>query len=467
MASSERGVEDAGLPHYTSGHASPDAGPISGFGTGGSIPSNPFEEGESPYGEHAKTAYYNQASERSLSDVEAKMFYRRHQLETSEQDPEPNSPLSRSRTFSSTGATDGDLSRTTSKASRRSGYGYSQKDGSKNSAPSSDAANQSPMLDRDVVHWTDVATYHLADHKDGHEAMGFDDDVGESAAATPVHGSDISPELADISLNIKNVLGLRQKYMCLSRQGSRDNPKDGPDWKIYPPPPRPTWDENKNRPITQGAGEGRLGDSNGFALDQEKTPKEQPPRSPNAKRRKAGQNVGEDFDMSELPPLPKADPHLTFELNEHSVHQVFDTSISQRETPIVRVPDLREYYKDMATIQNVSSDGPSKSFAYRQLDILEGKFHLYFLASSYQETADCKRVPHRDFYNVRKVDTHVHHSACMNQKHLLRFIKSKMKKSPKEVVTFRDGKEMTLEEVFDSINLTAYDLSIDTLDMHV
>lgn len=36
----------------------------------------------------------------------------------------------------------------------------------------------------------------------------------------------------------------------------------------------------------------------------------------------------------------------------------------------------------------------------------------------------------RDFYNVRKVDTHVHHSSSMNQKHLLRFIKSKMKRSP-------------------------------------
>jgi AMP deaminase len=27
-----------------------------------------------------------------------------------------------------------------------------------------------------------------------------------------------------------------------------------------------------------------------------------------------------------------------------------------------------------------------------------------------------KTVPHRDFYNVRKVDTHVHHSSAMNQK---------------------------------------------------
>lgn len=72
-----------------------------------------------------------------------------------------------------------------------------------------------------------------------------------------------------------------------------------------------------------------------------------------------------------------------------------------------------------------------------------------------------------DFYNVRKVDTHVHHSACMNQKHLLRFIKSKMKKSPDEKVLYRDGKLLTLKEVFESINLTSYDLSIDTLDMHV
>lgn len=31
---------------------------------------------------------------------------------------------------------------------------------------------------------------------------------------------------------------------------------------------------------------------------------------------------------------------------------------------------------------------------------------------------------------------------------------------------FRDGAELTLEQVFQSLKLTAYDLSIDTLDMH-
>lgn len=34
------------------------------------------------------------------------------------------------------------------------------------------------------------------------------------------------------------------------------------------------------------------------------------------------------------------------------------------------------------------------------------------------------------------------------------------------MVIYRDGKHLTLRQVFESLNLTAYDLSIDTLDMH-
>lgn len=168
--------------------------------------------------------------------------------------------------------------------------------------------------------------------------------------------------------------------------------------------------------------------------------------------------------MSDLLPLPESDG-MTFRLDDSGVYQVFHAQ--ERQTPALQIPTIREFYMDLDNILKVSSDGPSKSFAFRRLQYLEGKFNLYVLLNEYQETADSKKVPHRDFYNVRKVDTHVHHSACMNQKHLLRFIKSKMKKYPNEVVLFRDGRHLTLEEVFASINLTAYDLSIDTLDMHV
>jgi AMP deaminase len=38
--------------------------------------------------------------------------------------------------------------------------------------------------------------------------------------------------------------------------------------------------------------------------------------------------------------------------------------------------------------------------------------------------------------------------------------------SLQDIVIFRDGAELTLEQVFQSLKLSAYDLSIDTLDMH-
>lgn len=68
------------------------------------------------------------------------------------------------------------------------------------------------------------------------------------------------------------------------------------------------------------------------------------------------------------------------------------------------------------------------------LNIMQ-KFRVHLLLNADGEFLAQKSAPHRDFYNVRKVDTHVHHSACMNQKHLLSFIKSKLKKEPDEVDT--------------------------------
>lgn len=162
-------------------------------------------------------------------------------------------------------------------------------------------------------------------------------------------------------------------------------------------------------------------------------------------------------------PLPARDA-ATFQFGDDGIYQACEgnnTNALHRE-----IPTLLEFYQDLNKIIKVSSDGPNKSFAFSRLQYLKANFHMYALVNSYQETLDCKSVPHRDFYNVRKVDTHIHHSACMNQKHLLRFIKQKLKKYPDDVVLSRDGIHLTLSEVFASLNLTAYDLSIDTLDMH-
>ncbi|QYS94077.1 AMP deaminase [Trichoderma simmonsii] len=261
----------------------------------------------------------------------------------------------------------------------------------------------------------------------------------------------ITAELSAISKQIQRILDMRRKYISLSNQGPNDNPRDNADWEIYPPPPDPAWIHSHGNGTDEA---GKQGAGSSTSTTERKRP---------VRKRKPGHDIGDDFFFEDLLPLPE-NGEMTFEMDSEGVYQVFDKPSSK--TPAIRVPTIREFYIDLEELLTVSSDGPSKSFAFRRLQYLEGKFNLYVLLNEYQETADSKKVPHRDFYNVRKVDTHVHHSACMNQKHLLRFIKSKMKKYPNEVVLFRDGKHLTLAEVFASINLTAYDLSIDTLDMH-
>ena len=45
----------------------------------------------------------------------------------------------------------------------------------------------------------------------------------------------------------------------------------------------------------------------------------------------------------------------------------------------------------------------SKSFSYRRLGYLDSRFHLHVMLNEIREIRAQKGVPHRDFYNVRKV----------------------------------------------------------------
>ncbi|XP_069115029.1 AMP deaminase 2-like isoform X1 [Argopecten irradians] len=130
-------------------------------------------------------------------------------------------------------------------------------------------------------------------------------------------------------------------------------------------------------------------------------------------------------------------------------------------------PDVETFIADLNMMYAFISDGPLKSFSYRRLSYLSSKYQLHILLNELKESAAQKEVPHRDFYNIRKVDTHVHASSCMNQKHLLRFIKKMIRTRSDDVVCVdKDKKEMTLKQVFESLDLEPYDLSVDKLDVH-
>lgn len=404
-----------------------------------------------------RTTFYDPVAERQMSQTDAKLFYHRNKADMRSATGAvggqsiPQSPFlaSGSRPATEYGAD----SLILDASGRREGNAPGMEMPTSVIDPSSSSQAHTG------------ADIHTAGHYSGqhYNTVSYNNQggtVGEGSGPTLSVGGlfdtepHITTELSAISKDIQRILDLRRKYIGLSLQGPDDNPKDDPDFDIYPPPPEPAW--------AQAAA--RRADARDHAHDPEKSDHEAHEGKRHHRKRKPGQDIGEDFDMEDLLPLP-GDDGRSFKLDDSGVYQLFDDNNALE--PAVRVPTIREFYMDLDDILNVSSDGPTKSFAFRRLQYLEGKFNLYVLLNEYQETADSKKVPHRDFYNVRKVDTHVHHSACMNQKHLLRFIKSKMKKFPNEVVLYRDGKHLTLAEVFASIKLTAYDLSIDTLDMHV
>jgi hypothetical protein len=61
------------------------------------------------------------------------------------------------------------------------------------------------------------------------------------------------------------------------------------------------------------------------------------------------------------------------------------------------------------------------------------KFCLDLKLNVDREFLEQTSAPHREFYNVQKVDTHAHYLSCMNQKYLLCFTKSKLQKEWAEV----------------------------------
>lgn len=64
------------------------------------------------------------------------------------------------------------------------------------------------------------------------------------------------------------------------------------------------------------------------------------------------------------------------------------------------------------------------------------------------------------------MDTHIHAAACMNQKHLLRFIKKSYRIDADRVVYKDKDKTLTLKQLFEQLSLHPYDLTVDSLDVH-
>ncbi|XP_029290488.1 AMP deaminase 3b isoform X2 [Cottoperca gobio] len=173
---------------------------------------------------------------------------------------------------------------------------------------------------------------------------------------------------------------------------------------------------------------------------------------------------GEDpYSMEGIP------ENLNYELQmKDGIVHVYDNAeaLKQQQPHSLPYPDLETFAIDLSHVLAMIADGPTKTYCHRRLNFLASKFYLHEMMNEMAELKELKCVPHRDFYNVRKVDTHIHAAACMNQKHLLKFIKTTYHTETDRVVLEKDGQKITHKEVFDNLNMDPYDLTVDSLDVH-
>uniref|UniRef100_A0A8C7U090 AMP deaminase n=1 Tax=Oncorhynchus mykiss TaxID=8022 RepID=A0A8C7U090_ONCMY len=145
-----------------------------------------------------------------------------------------------------------------------------------------------------------------------------------------------------------------------------------------------------------------------------------------------------------------------------------DAAAADQHKPIENMPapDYITFIDDMNFLIALIAQGPTKTYTHRRLKFLMSKFNVHEMLNEMEEMKELKLNPHRDFYNCRKVDTHIHAAACMNQKHLLRFIKKSYQIDADRVVQNIKGKDVTMKELFANLNLHPYDLTVDSLDVH-
>lgn len=80
-------------------------------------------------------------------------------------------------------------------------------------------------------------------------------------------------------------------------------------------------------------------------------------------------------------------------------------SVMRRKPDISSLP-LSNFADDLSHLTSIINDPECRSLAYRRLVLLQERFSMHIILNEDEERMSQIRVPHRDFYNVRKVDVH-------------------------------------------------------------
>eukprot|EP00771_Trimastix_marina_P003312 gnl/Trimastix_PCT/4549.p1 GENE.gnl/Trimastix_PCT/4549~~gnl/Trimastix_PCT/4549.p1 ORF type:complete len:726 (-),score=176.77 gnl/Trimastix_PCT/4549:1056-3233(-) len=158
---------------------------------------------------------------------------------------------------------------------------------------------------------------------------------------------------------------------------------------------------------------------------------------------------------------------------QDSGHQlVFDRGVFRpvppEGTPPPKAPhSIEDFMTDYEYCKTVAIGyGSTSTYAHKRLATLSSLFDLHAELNRDLEDAQVQ-ANGSDFYNVMKVDNHVHLAAAMNASSLLEFVREKLRDSPGDIVMEKDGQPMTLEQVFEQSGINAENLTLERLGVQI
>ncbi|KOH00594.1 metallo-dependent hydrolase superfamily protein DI49_1307 [Saccharomyces eubayanus] len=142
--------------------------------------------------------------------------------------------------------------------------------------------------------------------------------------------------------------------------------------------------------------------------------------------------------------------HLLDSNEENNLTSPRDSSyIIQLCNGHVDVPTFIEYRQNFERCLRIIQDRSLSTFSEKRLQYLLNKFPVFQYLNSKEEMRQSKNVPHKDFYNCRKIDLNLLLSGCFSQWQLTEFIWSKLKKEPNKIIyQTSNGRHITLIQLF-------------------
>ncbi|CEP21014.1 AMD1 [Cyberlindnera jadinii] len=233
--------------------------------------------------------------------------------------------------------------------------------------------------------------------------------------------SQFSDEVKLFCHQLQHMMDKREQYLRVSKQRARDNPLNWPDWISYPPPQPRGWHYEDE----YGAMD--------YYYDE------------NAKPHYFGENFHiEDYTEKILMPYLEKYPR-----SGEIIRSASGMLCVKGFEPCDEVPTFRDFVEDITQLIEMSSNKIGQLLSVRRLQYLRNKFESYELLNQNREIYLTKINPHRDFYNVRKIDNNIDLTMCMSKKHLLNVINKKLNDEPNRVVYNENGKDWTLKELFE------------------